>query len=176
MSLSVTAIKLCSVLLNVILRAAANEIIELALVHAPKLDALAARAHVHSLHHGAVKLHSLLRRSRVNRHIRLCADHPARYVVAHRPHRYCATLCVRQDHASDWHAVAVMSVGCDDDQLNAWKACGVYYLAIEYLFGVVEKHWREKQPDGHVRSVFRLKIVVTIPMPACKVFPVVSVL
>ena len=87
MTLGAAAVKGRAVLFNIIFRAAANQVIELAAIEIFQLDALAARAEFNARHHGAIERQPLLRRRRFDRHIRLRADHAASYIVAHRAHR-----------------------------------------------------------------------------------------
>ena len=128
--LGLAAVEVGTVLVDVVLGAAAHQLVKLALVEAAQLGAEATFAHLDALHDRFVKGAALLGRGFLGGDLRAGAHHAAADVKADRTHRHCAPVRIGQDHAADGHAVAVVTVGSDGDQLHARKAGGVDDLAI----------------------------------------------
>ena len=121
MTLGAAPVELGAVLLDVVLGAAANELLELLLRELAELDALAAGAEAHALGDLAVELELAIRRGEFGGDVAPRAHHAAADVEAHRAHRDRALRAIGEDHASDRDAVAVVHVGRDHDQAHAGK-------------------------------------------------------
>ncbi len=174
-ALRVAAVERRPVLLDVILRAPAHEVLKLLVRQPPELLTLPPEPHVHPRHHRAVKLQPPLRRRRLRLHPRPRRHHPAADVVAHRPHGDRAVLRVGDEDAADGDAVAVVRVGRDDDHADAGEARGVDDLPVENLLGRFEELRREEEADAYVARVLRVEFVEALAVPARKVLPVVRV-
>src|SRR6185295_17724826 len=137
MPLGSRAIERRAVLLDIVLGSTVNQIIELASIDGAELDALAAGAQIHSLHHLAIECELAIVRCGSRRNLTLSADHPASDVVAYGPHRDCARVVIGEDHTADGHTVAVVNIGRDDDKLYAREPSGVDDLSIENVLGIL---------------------------------------
>src|SRR5688500_11698515 len=70
MPFGATAVKRGAILLDIIFRASSHQIVELSFGNLAQASAFAAGTHLHPLHHCAIELQLLFRRSLFGRHIR----------------------------------------------------------------------------------------------------------
>ncbi len=59
-------------------------------------------------------------------------------VIAYGSHRDRAAVTIRYQYATDWHAVAVVSVRRDDDEPRAGEARRVDDLTIKNIYGLLK--------------------------------------
>jgi hypothetical protein len=111
------------------------------------------RAEAHAPHHLTMELELSVRRRPVDGDGASRAHHPAADVEPNRSHRERPLVPIGEDHATDGHAVAVVDVRRDGDELHPGEAGRVNDLAIQLGLGLIQQTLAEKETDRHTLGV-----------------------
>ena len=135
MALCLATIKRRAIFLDVKFSASTNQIIEFTFRKIAKPITLAPGAHLDAIHYCLIELQTFVGRGRIDIDDRLRAHHAASDVIANRPHCDRSTFIISDDHTTDGHAVAVMHIRRNHNNLHAGESGGIYNLVIESIFG-----------------------------------------